>query len=111
MAEDPTHEPLPAPPSPSRLVFRVLRAVVLSWLAAVVLSLSLVIVAVDQMAAIFGLEPAGRAGIFAGAHRAGVAMARTAWGDLRALWTAAVTAARPLVAEARAAIRARGWLR
>lgn len=89
-------------PSPTRLVLRAGRAVAFSWLAAVVLSFSLVIVVADHVAAIFGLEPGGRTGIFAGLHRLGVAMARAAWGDLRALWTAGVTAARPLVADAKA---------
>lgn len=102
-------EDLPA--VPTRLVFRGVRAVALAWVAACLLSFSLVIVVIDSIAAIFGLEPGGRTGIFAHLHRVGVAMARTAWGDVGALWCAAVTAAHPLVADAQAALHARGWLR
>lgn len=108
MAEVQTSETLP---SPSRLAFRAGRAVLLGWVAACILSISLMILAVDQVASIFGIAEGGRTGIFAHLHKMGVAMARTAWGDVCALWSAAVSAARPVLADGRAALHARGWLR
>lgn len=77
--------PTVSAPSSGRLVFHASRAIALSWLAACVLSVSLVIVVIDQIAAIFGIAEGGRTGIFAGIHKVGVSMARTAWGDARAV--------------------------
>lgn len=109
-------------PSPLRLVLRGVRAVGLLWVAVCILSFSLAIAVVDQVAAIFGIEPGGRTGIFAGLHRVGMASLRTAWGDIKAVWAVAVEAARPMLNDARVAIanartstrgalQARGWLR